>query len=239
MTWWNDFSIRPWSVEVLECAECVTCACATTLSKCAWECVSVQNMSALSDLCRNRSPQTCVPPCGQDECWDIRCGRWLWLSQCLWWRRTPPRRPWQKWPCSWRPRWPLVSIGFWGLSGHVFPFLLYTVFVFRMFFSLHDVAASSLIGSYDLVLTSVVSPFCRRSDVHLLVICYSVKFFHVGFRVSLFVHAHLVLLVLEVALHDRSVIAFLCVIQTLSWFLEFLSFCRVSIISIPLSILQG
>ena len=25
MTWWNDFSIRPWTVKVLKCTECVTC----------------------------------------------------------------------------------------------------------------------------------------------------------------------------------------------------------------------
>ena len=53
------------------------------------------------------------------------------------------------------------------------------------------VAASSLTGSYDLVLASVTSPFGRRSDVRPFFICYSVKFFHVGLRVSLLVHAYL------------------------------------------------
>ena len=37
----------------------------------------------------------------------------------------------------------------------------------------------------------------------------SVKFFHVGLRVSFFGHALLVLLVLALALHDRSVFVFL------------------------------
>ena len=36
---------------------------------------------------------------------------------------------------------------------------------------------------YDLVLVSVVSPSCRRSDVNPFFTCYSVKFFHVGLRV--------------------------------------------------------
>ena len=76
-------------------------------------------------------------------------------------------------------------------------------------------------GVYDLVLVSV-SPFCRRSGVIPLVICYSVKFFHVRLRVSLFVHAHLILLVLEVALHDRSATMLLAGIQAISRFLEFL-----------------
>ena len=37
----------------------------------------------------------------------------------------------------------------------------------------------------------------------------SVKFFHIGLRVSLFVHAHLILLIIEVALHDRSTMVLL------------------------------
>ena len=39
---------------------------------------------------------------------------------------------------------------------------------FRVFFGLYGVAASSLIGLYDLVLVSVVSPFCRTRDVNPL-----------------------------------------------------------------------
>ena len=43
-------------------------------------------------------------------------------------------------------------------------FPLYSVFVLRVFFGLYGVAASSLVGLYDLVLFSVMSPFCRTSD---------------------------------------------------------------------------
>ena len=56
------------------------------------------------------------------------------------------------------------------------------------------------------VLVSVVTPFVRRSDVNPLFIRCCGKFFYVGLRVFLFVHAQLVLSVLEVALLDRSVI---------------------------------
>ena len=119
-----------------------------------------------------------------------------------------------------------------------FHFPPYNLLVFSVFFGLHDVAASSLVGLYDLVLVCAVSPFVIRSDVNPFCICYSVKFFHVGLCVSVFVHAHLELLVLEVALHDRSIILFLCGTQVISCFLEYLWFCRVSITSTSLSILQ-
>ena len=76
-----------------------------------------------------------------------------------------------------------------------------------------------LAGLYDLVSVSVVTPFFRRSDVNRIFICYAVKFFHVGLRVAMFMHAHLVLLVLEEALLDRSVI-FLCGTQVISCLFE-------------------
>ena len=82
-------------------------------------------------------------------------------------------------------------------SGSVPP---YNLFVF---------GASSLRGLYDVVLVSVVIPFCGRSHVIPTIIFYSVKFFHVGLYLSFFVHARLILLVLEVALHDRSAIMLL------------------------------
>ena len=66
---------------------------------------------------------------------------------------------------------------------------------------------------YDLVLVIVVSPCCRGSDVNPLFICSSVKLFNVGLRASLCPRARLLLLVLEVALHDRAVILFLRGIQ--------------------------
>ena len=59
-------------------------------------------------------------------------------------------------------------------------------------------------GFNDLVLDPVMRSFVRRSDVDPFCICYSVKFFHVGLRVSLFVLTHLVLLILKMALHDIS-----------------------------------
>ena len=45
---------------------------------------------------------------------------------------------------------------------------------------------------------------------------YSVKVFHIGLRVSLFVHALLVLLVSEIPLHDRSASVLLRGIQVIS-----------------------
>ena len=62
-----------------------------------------------------------------------------------------------------------------------------------MLFGLYGVIVF-LVGLYHLVLVHVVSPFCGRSDVIPLVIGCSVKFFHVGLRVS-FVHVQLILLV--------------------------------------------
>ena len=56
-----------------------------------------------------------------------------------------------------------------------FPFfLMYNVLVCKVFFGPYGVAASSLVGLYDLVLVSVVSPFCRGSHVILF-------FFHLLF----------------------------------------------------------
>ena len=75
------------------------------------------------------------------------------------------------------------------MTGPVFPFPLYKVRVFRVFFGLHGVAASSLIGLHDLALVSVVNfPFKNNYEI-LPLQRSSSKFFHVGLRVSLFVHA--------------------------------------------------
>ena len=67
---------------------------------------------------------------------------------------------------------PLFSIGYGRLSGQDSPFTLYTLFVFNVFFSLHGVAASSLVRLSDRMLASVVSPFVtkkrRKSICHLL-----------------------------------------------------------------------
>ena len=95
-----------------------------------------------------------------------------------------------------------------------FPFPLYNLMVFKVFPSPYGIAASCSRGLYDLVLVSVVSQFCRRSDASPLFICHSVKFFHVGLRVSLFVHTHLVLL------GDCSLILFLRGTQVVSGFLD-------------------
>ena len=95
-------------------------------------------------------------------------------------------------------------------------------FVLSALFGLYGVAATSLIGLHDRVLVSAVSPFFKGSDVNPLFNCYTVKFLHVGLRVSVFVHALLVLLVLEVALHDRSANVFVRGILVVSCVLEFL-----------------
>ena len=60
--------------------------------------------------------------------------------------------------------------------------------------------ASSLVGLHDRVLVSVVTPFLGSGYVILPFQRHSVKLFHIGLRVSLFVHALLILLVSEVAL---------------------------------------
>ena len=92
------------------------------------------------------------------------------------------------------------------MAGQDFSFSLYKLLAFRVFFALHGVAVSSLVVLHDWV--SVESPFFTSGHVIPLFTCYSVKLFHVGPRVSRFVHARLTLLVLEVALHDRSIISF-------------------------------
>ena len=79
-------------------------------------------------------------------------------------------------------KWPLSSIGFWGFSFST------AQFACRVFFGLYSIAASSLVGLYDNVLVSAVSPFSRKKGRKSSVICFSVEFFHVGLRVSLFVH---------------------------------------------------
>ena len=56
----------------------------------------------------------------------------------------------------------------------LFPLSLYNMFVFRVFFSLRGVAASSLVGLYDLVLVSVSKPARqkqRRKSISYLLFC--------------------------------------------------------------------
>ena len=93
------------------------------------------------------------------------------------------------------------------MTDQVSPFPLYNLLVFRVFLGLCGVAASAWIGLHDRVLVSVVTPFFRSSYVTLPFQRYCVKFLHIGLRVSLFLHALSILLILEVALHDRSAIA--------------------------------
>ena len=99
---------------------------------------------------------------------------------------------------------------------------LYKLLVFRVFVGLHGVSASSLIALHDRVLISVVTPVLRSGHVILSFQRNSVKFFHVGLRVSLFVHGFLILLVSEVALHNRSAIALVRGIQSICCSFEFL-----------------
>ena len=122
--------------------------------------------------------------CDQDELLR-RCGRSFGLLPCLRCRRISPWRLWWRWPSPWRPRWPLFIIGFYGLFSNVFPCSTVQL-VFRFFFGLYGIAASSLIGLYDFEKASVINPFVRRSDVSPFLLCHSVKFFHVGLWLSLF-----------------------------------------------------
>ena len=90
------------------------------------------------------------------------------------------------------------------MIGQVLPYPLYKLLVFRVFFGLQSVAASSLVGWHDHVLVSVVTPFLGSGYVILPFQRSPVQLFHIGLRVSLLVHALSILLVSEVVLHDRS-----------------------------------
>ena len=99
--------------------------------------------------------------------------------------------------------------------------------------SVYDIAANSLHGLDDHVFISAVSPFCRKSDVIPLFICCLSQSF-----MSDCVYAHLILLVLEVALHDGSAIMLLREIHAFRCSFEFCLFCRVSKPSTLLNFLQ-
>ena len=114
------------------------------------------------------------------------------------------------------------------MIGHVSPFPLYKLLLFMVFLGLHNVAASSFIGLSEHVLVSVVKPFFLSSYVILPFRRFSVKLFHIGLRVSLFVHALLTMLVSEMALHDRSAIVLVRGIQVIFCPLSFLRFFRFS-----------
>ena len=80
--------------------------------------------------------------------------------------------------------------------------LLYNLFVCRVLFCFHGVAAASLTGMHDRVLFTVATPFFGSNDVILSLQRLSVKVFNIGLRVSLFLHALSMLLILEGVLHD-------------------------------------
>ena len=148
-------------------------------------------------MCRsNRSPWAYVLPCVQDECWDIRRGKLLWLSPCLWWRRIPHEDLDEGDHVHEDHDHP------WSASGSEDCLVMFspfhcTIYLYSGRYSVFTVSLPPFsVELHDLVLVSAVSPFCWRSDVNPLFICFSVKFFPVGLRVSLFLHAHLALLVL-------------------------------------------
>ena len=120
----------------------------------------------------------------QDVCCKVKWGR-LWLPpRVRWWVIVPQGR---RWPCPW---WHCSASGFGKLTGEV-SYFHYNLLVFKVFFGLHGVAASSLIRLHDRVLISVVTPFFKGSYVILP------KLFDISLRVSLFVHAHSILLILS------------------------------------------
>ena len=119
-----------------------------------------------------------------------------------------------------------------------FPLSTEQVACIQVFFGLHGVAASSFFGLDDRVLDSVATPLFKSGYVFLIFQRHSVKFFHIGLRVSLFVHAHLMLLITEFALQDGSAIALLRGIQVIFCSFEFLRLCRFSIPTTPLGIYQ-
>ena len=89
-----------------------------------------------------------------------------------------------------------------------FPLPQYKLLVLNGFFGFRGVAASSSAGSHDCVLISVVAPFFRNSYVILPFRRFFDKFFQINLRVSLFMHALVILLIIVVALHGRSAIVF-------------------------------
>ena len=120
----------------------------------------------------NRSPWAYVLPCVQDECWDIRRGKLLWLSPCLWWRRIPHEdldegdhvhedhdHPWS-------------ASGSEDCLVMFSSFPLYNLFVFRALFGLYSVAASFLCGvarpCVSLCSKPVLLKKRRKSSFHLL-----------------------------------------------------------------------
>ena len=122
-----------------------------------------------------------------------------------------------------------MTTGIFMMTGHNSPLPLYKLLVFRVFVGLYGVAVSSFFfGLHDRVLTSVVTPLFRTSYVILPFQRQSVHFLHIGLRVSLFVHALLILLVDTVALHDPSAIVFFARIQVICCCFEFVRFFRFS-----------
>ena len=96
--------------------------------------------------------------------------------------------------------------------------------LFKAFFTLHCVAPSSLDGLHDRVLVSAVTRFFGGSYVVLPSQRWDVKFFHVGLRVSWFVHALVIWLIFKEVLNDRSASVF----QVIFCSLEVLRFFQIS-----------
>ena len=119
------------------------------------------------------------------------------------------------------------------MTGQSALFPLNKLLVFMVSFGLHGVAASSLIGLHDRVLTSVVTPLFKRSNEILPFQNNALNLFHIGLRVFLFMHALVILLIIEAALHDRSAIVFVRRIFVLFCSFEFSRFFRFSISSTP------
>ena len=122
--------------------------------------------------------------------------------------------------------------------GQISPFPLYKLLVFKVFVGLHGVAASCLVGLRDRALVSVVTPLLGSGYAIVPLQRCKVKFFHVSLRVSLFVHAFLILLITEITLHDRSAIVLERGIRELFCSLEFFRFLRFSEAPAPFGILQ-
>ena len=230
----------------LQCAECVTCASEcnnaeksvreslypraspfriVTLRLSNHRLKKIEKKKKLSEPFRHRSPWAGVLSfVFKTSCWDIRCGWSFGFTRCLRWRRIPPRRPWRRWPCPRRPRWPLFIIGFWGLFGHIF--LIPPRYRCRL-----------LDGVVRLCISLCNRPFPTKARVKSIWHFLFCQFLP-GMPVSLIVHVHLAPLVLEVALHDCSVTQFSCGTQAIFCFLEVLWYIRVSITSTPLKIFQ-
>ena len=142
MSCWNDFSIQRKTVNALNCPQCVICTSESynaekvrsrvriraqfpfglSLSECQVE--EFQNIflfylilvaAPVLSLCSSLRSRRVL----RHHMWEVI----VIVAMCVM-VNIPTMKTLMN-VCPWWPRWPLVSIGSWGLFGHVFVFLWY------------------------------------------------------------------------------------------------------------------